>query len=434
VTAPPARPGADAPDGGGTDPDGIRRAVVATAPVRVADVGGWTDTWFGAPGQVCSLAVEPGVQVRAELVDAPAADAAAELVDAPAADAAARVHLVAPDLGEDYRFDPPSEPTPPAGARATAGGGPARSLRQPLLEHAAAEALERHPVPDGSVVRLTVTSAVPVGASLGTSASVVVAVLGALDALLAPSPEPADLDPADLARRAHTVETARAGREAGVQDHWAAAVGHAQHLVVDTYPTVRSRRLDLTDRVREELADRVVTVAFGPHDSSAVHGEVIQALLSCDGTSHDRVRHATRRLASLAAEAADRLEAGDVDGWAAVLTRATEAQAHLHPGLVGAPHQAAIDVARSLGAVGWKVNGAGGGGGSLTVVASRTGASSAALRRRLAAGGPGWQVLDLGPAGGLQVRAVDAGPEAEVAGHPIAPGPVNGEPQPPSPR
>lgn len=424
MTAPPARPGADAPDGDGRDPDGIRRAVVATAPVRVADVGGWTDTWFGAPGQVCSLAVEPGVQVRAELVDAPAADGAA------------RVHLVAPDLGEDYRFDPPSEPTPPAGARATAGDGPARSLRQPLLEHAAAEALARHPVPPAMALRLTVTSAVPVGASLGTSASVVVAVLGALDALLAPSPsEPADSDPADLARRAHTVETARAGREAGVQDHWAAAVGHAQHLVVDTYPTVRSRRLDITDRVREELADRVVTVAFDPHDSSAVHGEVIQALLSCDGTSHDRVRHATRRLASLAAEAADRLEAGDVDGWAAVLTRATEAQAQLHPGLVGAPHQAAIALARSLGAVGWKVNGAGGGGGSLTVVTGRNDAtSSAALRRRLAAGGPGWQVLDLGPAGGLQVRAVDAGPQAEVAGHPIAPGPVNGEPQPPSPR
>ena len=34
-------------------------------PVRVCDVGGWTDTWFAGRGRVCSLAVEPGVSVRA---------------------------------------------------------------------------------------------------------------------------------------------------------------------------------------------------------------------------------------------------------------------------------------------------------------------------------------------------------------------------------
>ncbi|MCU1352304.1 MAG: hypothetical protein JWM05_1513, partial [Acidimicrobiales bacterium] len=55
--------------------------VRATAPVRVADVGGWTDTWFGSPGRVCNLAAGPGVTVevrvgpgggRSVVVDAPA--------------------------------------------------------------------------------------------------------------------------------------------------------------------------------------------------------------------------------------------------------------------------------------------------------------------------------------------------------------------------
>ena len=41
------------------------QAATATAPVRIADVGGWTDTWFGSPGHVCHLAVGPGVTVRA---------------------------------------------------------------------------------------------------------------------------------------------------------------------------------------------------------------------------------------------------------------------------------------------------------------------------------------------------------------------------------
>jgi hypothetical protein len=62
---------------------------------------------------------------------------------------------------------------------------------------------------------------------------------------------------------------------------------------------------------------------------------VIHALLSCDGDAHLRVRQATRKLSSLATVAAATLEAGDIDGWADVLTRSTVAQAELHPRLVG---------------------------------------------------------------------------------------------------
>ena len=40
----------------------------------------------------------------------------------------------------------------------------------------------------------------------------------------------------------------------------------------------------------------------------------------------------------------------------------------MHAALLGPAHRAAIDAARRLGALGWKVNGAGGAGGSLTVV------------------------------------------------------------------
>ena len=37
----------------------------ATSPVRVCDIGGWTDTWFARHGHVFSIAVQPGVAVRA---------------------------------------------------------------------------------------------------------------------------------------------------------------------------------------------------------------------------------------------------------------------------------------------------------------------------------------------------------------------------------
>jgi D-glycero-alpha-D-manno-heptose-7-phosphate kinase len=84
---------------------------VATAPVRIADVGGWTDTWFGSPGRVCHLAVGPGVRVEATLLDADPRGC-----ERP-------VRLVAPDLAEDYRVGP----SPDAGWRAPVPG------RHPLL-------------------------------------------------------------------------------------------------------------------------------------------------------------------------------------------------------------------------------------------------------------------------------------------------------------
>ena len=81
----------------------------------------------------------------------------------------------------------------------------------------------------------------PPGASLGTSASVVVALLGALDELVGGGRRLPD----DLARLAHQVETERAGREAGVQDQWAAAMGGVGLLAVGPYPDVRHEPIDL---------------------------------------------------------------------------------------------------------------------------------------------------------------------------------------------
>lgn len=372
----------------------VVRSIRALAPVRVCDVGGWTDTWFGSPGQVCSVAVGPGIEVVADLVRP----------DSGARHRPPAVHLVAPDLGADYRFDPTAVVNP----------------RHPLLEHCVAEATAGRlealtATGPGHDLRVTIRSGVPVGASLGTSASVMVALLAALDRLLH-SPAEGSGDDADrvlvspateLARRAHIVETGPAGRQAGVQDHWAAALGGFQHLVVDTYPEVRARPLAVTDAVSAELGARLVTVVFGPHDSSEVHDEVIHALLSCDGDAHLRVRQATRKLSSLATVAAAALEAGDIDGWADVLTRSTVTQAELHARLVGPAHTAAIDKVRALGAAGWKVNGAGGNGGSLTVVAG-TGpgaASPAELRSHLTTLDPSWTTPDLQPSPGVSVQA-----------------------------
>lgn len=366
---------------------------VARAPVRVGDVGGWTDTWFGSPGRVCHLAVGPGVEVRASLLAA-----------APSGvrDPGMPVRLQAPDLGEDYRFVVATA----LGTEAPAGHPYALPGRQPLLEQAVASVVERAAVVDGATIEIEIASAVPAGASLGTSAAVVVAILAALDALLEDRPRAPD----HLATAGHEVETQRAGREAGVQDQWAAALGGCGLLAIGPYPKVRHRTVALAEETEVELADRLITVAFGPHDSSAVHQEVIDAVIGCGGAAHDRVRRCLGRLTGLADVAAAALETGEIDAWAAVLTESTEQQRTLHPALIGPAHQAAIDGARAAGAVGWKVNGAGGAGGSLTIVAGprRAGGTERAtaatdLAARLAALDPSWQILDLTPSPGVTV-------------------------------
>lgn len=356
--------------------------VTVTTPVRIADVGGWTDTWFARTGAVCHLGVGPGVTVQAVLHDAP-------ITTHP-------VRLIAPDLSEDY----------PCGPSTSGDWADPEPGRHPLLEHAVAAVCRRF-APPGPIT-LTITSAVPPGASLGTSASVVVAVITALEQLVDPeaaTTSGAGLSHANrrrLAVSAHQVETEAAARESGVQDQWAAAFGAAQFLEITDYPQARQTTIALPDALRSSLDDQVVTVVLGGHDSSMVHAEVIAALAKSPvrssegppemhGEASDRRRSVLAELADLAFQARDALAAGDFASWAAVLTAATQAQERLHSGLIGANHRSLIDLARAHHAAGWKVNGAGGDAGSLTV-AFATATAAHAFTDAVSRADPTWLV------------------------------------------
>ncbi len=324
-------------------PDPIDRQVVVDVPVRVCDVGGWTDTWFAGRGLVCSLAVGPAVTVTAST-----------------APGRGLVTVAVPDLGGSFTVDEaPPEHRLLVEAVAEAGGAPA-----------------------GCDVQITITSAVPPATSLGTSAAVCVGVIAALDAL-AGHVRP----PGDLASAAHRVESVRVGRQCGVQDQVAAAHGGANLIEVD-YPATHVRPIALAPAVREALDEQLLHVAYGGrHDSSAVHEQVI-AELESEGAGAARLEQLRR----LARDAHAALVAGDLDAYGAVLTSATDAQRGLHPDLVSADAHALIDLARSVGAAGWKVNGAAGSAGSISVLCR-----SAADRDRLdvAVGAAGWASLPL---------------------------------------
>ncbi len=321
--------------------------ITASAPVRVCDAGGWTDTWFARRGLVCSVAVAPGAQVRLTFDER-----------------SGPVVLQLAATGESYAVAP-GEPAPG---------------RHPLLEAAIAQC----PVPEGRGARVTVGAAVPPGSGLGTSAAVVVALLAALRAM---REEPCE--PAALARDAHAIETS-VGLQTGVQDQYAAAFGGCEVIRVDPYPAATVEPIALSEECAAQLDARLVTVYLGrPHESSHVHDDVI-AHLERDPRADERLEP----LRIAASEAAAALAEGDVERYAAALAANTDAQAALHPALVSRDARSLIDLARGHGAAGWKVNGAGGDGGTVTLVAP----ADPALRVRMVNAidaTPGWQRLPL---------------------------------------
>jgi D-glycero-alpha-D-manno-heptose-7-phosphate kinase len=312
--------------------------VNSVAPIRICDNGCWTDTWFAGHGQVFNVAVSPGAEVQIA-------------VYAPR-DGAPRILVHAEDFGERYEVRNEAPPWGP----------------HPLLE----AAISHMKVPRDLRLEVTIHSETPPGAGTGTSAAVTVALLGALDALT-----PGRLTPRQVADAAHRVETEMLGRQCGIQDQIASAYGGINHIEMFAYPQATVSPVRAPEPIWWEFERRLLLIYLGKsHDSSAIHESVIRALEDAGPDSA-----AIALLRSKASRSRDALLAGDFAGLGRAMTESTEAQARLHPALVGTQARKVIEVAKSHGALGWKVNGAGGEGGSLTLLCGTNSAAKRALVR-----------------------------------------------------
>ncbi|HVM08237.1 MAG TPA: hypothetical protein VM345_07245 [Acidimicrobiales bacterium] len=322
---------------------------VATAPIRICDAGGWTDTWFAGHGLVVNIAVEP----RAEAV-----------VTTRERGAGPGVRLHAADFGDDYEFDLDDPPN-----------------RHPLLEQSIRDA----GMPDDTTaIDVRVRCAAPAGASTGTSAAVSVALLAACTAAAGTT-----VTPQQIAERAHRVETERLGLQAGIQDQLASAHGGVCVIDMHRYPEATVQQVRLSRDFNAALQASLLLVYLGTsHVSSDVHRSVITELEQ-EGSAAPRLA----RLRRCAAAARDALVAEDLRAYARALVDNTDAQAALAPGIVGAEASALIDLAAGLGAMGWKVNGAGGAGGSVTVLVPPDDASVRAAVVEALAAHPRWEII-----------------------------------------
>lgn len=301
------------------------RIINSVAPIRIADFGGWTDTWFAKFGKVLNIAVYPFAEVQVRVFS--------RSPDRP------RFAIFAENYGERFTLD-------------SIGG---TYDRHPLLE----AALQFMAIPDNLALEIDIFSEAPAGASTGTSAAVSVALIGALDLLT-----PGRLTPHEVARAAHRIETELLRQQCGVQDQLASAYGGVNFIEILEYPHAVVSPLRLPERVLWELEERLSLVFLGQsHSSSKVHERVI-AELEDAGPEAEKLRP----LRQTPAQARDALYAGDFDGLGRAMVVNTDAQANLHPDLVSPQHRAVIEVARRHGAIGWKVNGAGGDGGSITLL------------------------------------------------------------------
>ncbi len=336
-------------------PEGARE-VTAVAPIRICDVGGWTDTWFARRGKVFNIAVSPSVEVRVRARSASS--------DSP------RIRLEIVNFGDRYGYEP--------------GGPPGR---HPLLE----AVIDEVGLPDDAALEIRVASEAPPGCSTGTSAAVAVALVGALEAL---QPGPRRHDPDEVARAAHRIEVERLGLQSGVQDQVCAAYGGINFVAVDPYPHVTRTSVPVSVPLARDLEDRLLLLYLGrAHRSSEMH-ERVTAHLLVEGEESPQLGE-LRDCAVMARDAVVAENLDGPDGLGRAMIRNTDAQRRLHPDLVSAQAQAAIEVATAHGAAGWKINGAGGDGGSLTILGHPDAARRRGMRDDLLATDPSLQVIPI---------------------------------------
>jgi D-glycero-alpha-D-manno-heptose-7-phosphate kinase len=332
------------------------------APIRICDLGGWTDTWFAEYGRVFNIGVSPFAEVQITARSAP--------------ERGGSIVIHAEDYGESYTFDPRQHSSQLGWDR------------HPLLE----AAIHYMRPPEGLDLEIAIHSQAPPGASTGTSAAVTVALLGGLDAL-----KPGQMTPYEIAMAAQTVETELLGQQCGVQDQLCCAFGGINYIEIDRYPQASVTQLEVPDTTWWELERRLVLIYLGKsHASSAIHEMVIAAMKDLGpGNKYLQALRAT------APRARDAVQAADFIALGRAMIDNSEAQRGLHPELVSAEADKVIEAARAHGAIGWKVNGAGGDGGSMTLLCGNRSDVKRAMIREIEAENPDFQniVIRLSPQG-----------------------------------
>src|ERR1044071_3790337 len=191
--------------------------IKCTAPIRICDLGGWTDTWFAGTGKVLNLAVFPSVEVT--------------VITRPKKALEPQVTIYAENYQDIYSLD----------AKAKLW------TKHPLIE----AGFKLFKLPEKLHLDVTIFSEAPAGAATGTSAAVSVSILGALDLIGSRS-----LTSYELARKAHYIESEMLHLQSGIQDQLCAAYGGINFIEMTKYPEASVSPVHVPDEMTWELESR----------------------------------------------------------------------------------------------------------------------------------------------------------------------------------
>lgn len=337
----------------------MTRIIMARAPVRNADLGGWRDTRLFKSGKVLNMAIrlytyvslvpqgEKGFQIESH------------------------------DMGESEYI---------------------RNLRD--MEYAGALGLLKAAIGSSGVkggLKLIVRSEAPPASGLGSSAALAVATLGALNYRLG-----RNFLPHRIAAQAQRLETEFLRLECGVQDQLASAFGGINFIEVN-YPDARVTPVPVSDATLCELETSMLVVYTGKsHFSSGTHKHVIANFEAKD----PRVLRAFDGLDTTAELGLEALMSGDMRRYAEALNVNWRYQKDLDDTITTPLVNDLEKQVRKHGCIGFKLNGAGAGGTAVMICARNTQkAVLSVIEKKF----PGMQAhrakIDIGRCQGLQVWA-----------------------------
>ncbi len=201
-------------------------------------------------------------------------------------------------------------------------------------------------------------SEVPPGTGLGSSSTVAVALVKALSTYVG-----RPLSRYEVAETACRVEIDKLGEPIGRQDQYAAAFGGINAVYFEA-GGIDVERLELSSTARQGLEESLLLFFMG---SSRRASEILHQQRRAVLQREPSVIESLHFMRAAASACRERLLAADIEGLGALLDRCWREKKRLAHGVSNTHIDHYYQVARSCGALGGKVTGAGGGGFLLLV-------------------------------------------------------------------
>lgn len=298
----------------------LTRVIFSRAPVRICDLGGWTDTWFYKKGAVFNFCVDLYSYVR--------------IVE----NSADKINIISENLDLSTEIKN------------------YRKIEYDGILDLLKAAVKRMEIKTG--LDIFVRADAPPGCGTGTSASVAVALIAALAKYSTKY-----LVPYEIAELAHKLETEELRMESGVQDQYAAAYGSINFMEID-YPSVKISCIHLDEKRICELESQFILAYLSSRSSSEMHKAVINNYKKGDKDT----LNSFEVMKNCAYEMKKAIYSNDIEDMGEIINKNWDAQKKLHRLMINPMIEKAEKIAFDNGAIGFKCNGAGG-GGSATILA-----------------------------------------------------------------